>query len=101
MRKRKPVRSPSRTADKFIIRLPPGMRERITTGATINRRSMNSEIISRLQRSFEQTSAIESCDPEWDSAELSPREWKLLQQFRQLAHPQQQALVSFIEPEGS
>lgn len=98
MRKRKPVRPSSRTADKFIIRLPPGMRERITHGATVNRRSMNSEIIIRLQRSFEQASLLESSETELEGAELSLREWKLLKQFRQLAQHQKQALFSLIEP---
>lgn len=39
----------SRDSDKFISRLPVGMRDRIKVAAAINRRSMNSEIILRLQ----------------------------------------------------
>lgn len=38
----------SRTADKFVIRLPDGMREQIAETAKINHRSMNSEIIAVL-----------------------------------------------------
>ena len=38
----------SRTADKFVVRLPDGMRERIGEVARSHRRSMNSEIIARL-----------------------------------------------------
>lgn len=42
----------SRTADKFVVRLPDGMREKIAEVARTHHRSMNSEIISRLERSM-------------------------------------------------
>lgn len=42
----------SRTADKFVVRLPDGMREQIADVAKVNHRSMNSEIISRLSKSL-------------------------------------------------
>lgn len=42
----------SRTADKFVVRLPDGLRGRIFDVAASNRRSMNSEIIHRLERSI-------------------------------------------------
>lgn len=54
MRPFKPAVYSSRTADKFVVRLPDGMRERITEVAKENHRSMNSEIIARLQNSLEQ-----------------------------------------------
>lgn len=38
----------SRSADKFVVRYPDGMREKIGEIAKTNRRSMNSEIISCL-----------------------------------------------------
>jgi hypothetical protein len=44
----------SRTADKFVVRLPDGMRERVAEVARVNHRSMNSEIIARLQQSLGQ-----------------------------------------------
>ncbi len=44
--------SNSRTADKFVVRLPDGLRGRIFDVAASNRRSMNSEIIHRLERSI-------------------------------------------------
>ncbi|MBA1278132.1 Arc family DNA-binding protein [Stutzerimonas stutzeri] len=43
----------SRTADKFVVRLPDGMRDRIAEVANQGHRSMNSEIVERLARSFE------------------------------------------------
>lgn len=42
----------SRTADKFVVRLPDGMREQIAEVAREHHRSMNSEIIARLERSL-------------------------------------------------
>ena len=42
----------SRTADKFVVRLPDGMRELIFDVAKENHRSMNSEIIDRLKKSL-------------------------------------------------
>lgn len=42
----------SRTADKFVVRLPDGMRERIADVAKEHHRSMNSEIIARLEKSL-------------------------------------------------
>lgn len=39
----------SRTADKFVLRMPDGMRERIAEIAQKNHRSMNSEIVLHLE----------------------------------------------------
>jgi hypothetical protein len=43
---------PSRTADQFVVRFPDGMRDRITIEAKANNRSMNAEIIARLEGSI-------------------------------------------------
>lgn len=43
---------PSDKADKFVLRLPEGMRDRIKAAAQKNNRSMNSEVIARLETSF-------------------------------------------------
>ncbi|MBH3375283.1 Arc family DNA-binding protein [Pseudomonas juntendi] len=42
----------SRTADKFVVRLPDGLRADIAVLAESNDRSMNSEIVNRLKRSI-------------------------------------------------
>ncbi|HDS1792974.1 Arc family DNA-binding protein [Pseudomonas putida] len=44
----------SRTADKFVVRLPDGLRADIAVLAGDNDRSMNSEIVNRLKRSITQ-----------------------------------------------
>jgi hypothetical protein len=43
----------SRKLDKFILRFPEGMRDRIADAAKSNNRSMNAEVVSRLQNSFD------------------------------------------------
>ncbi|HCN62157.1 MAG TPA: Arc family DNA-binding protein [Pseudomonas sp.] len=87
----------SRTADKFVVRLPDGMRERIAEVARNHHRSMNSEIIARLEQSLIQEGALgDEPSLRLDSPELSLNERELLQRFRQLSHRQQNALVSLI-----
>lgn len=44
---------PSDAAAKFMVRLPGDMRDRIAEEAKTNNRSMNAEIVQRLQSSFE------------------------------------------------
>jgi plasmid stability protein len=43
---------PSETADKFVVRLPQGMRDRIKVKAATTRRTMNSLIIHALDRAL-------------------------------------------------
>lgn len=87
----------SRTADKFVVRLPDGMRERIAEVARDHHRSMNSEIIARLEQSLIQEGSLgEELSMRLDSPELSLHERELLQRFRQLSYRQQNALVSLI-----
>jgi hypothetical protein len=38
--------------DQFVLRLPPGMRDRIKVSAVLNRRSMNAEIIHYIDQSL-------------------------------------------------
>jgi len=53
----------SRTADKFVVRLPDGMRERIAEVAREHHRSMNSEIIARLERSLIDGDLVDETGP--------------------------------------
>ncbi|WP_434701422.1 transcriptional regulator AmrZ [Pseudomonas aeruginosa] len=87
----------SRTADKFVVRLPEGMREQIAEVARSHHRSMNSEIIARLEQSLLQEGALQdNLGVRLDSPELSLHERELLQRFRQLTHRQQNAQVALI-----
>ncbi|HEY0290311.1 MAG TPA: Arc family DNA-binding protein [Pseudomonas sp.] len=42
-----------REEEKFVVRLPPGMRARIADEAKVSKRSMNSEIINRMESSLD------------------------------------------------
>lgn len=54
---RKPF--PSETQERFIIRFPDGMRDRIKEAAEANNRSMNAEIVARLEGSFDPQTSTE------------------------------------------
>ncbi len=45
---------PSDAQDRFMVRLPDGLRDRIAEAAKANNRSMNAEIVARIHASFEQ-----------------------------------------------
>lgn len=45
--------------EKFVVRLPDGMRERIALQARENTRSMNSEIVHRLETTAELEAALD------------------------------------------
>ena len=49
--KREPY--PSETQDRFLVRFPEGMRAKIAELSKANNRSMNAEIIARLQASLD------------------------------------------------
>jgi len=51
---------PSRTAPQFVVRMPDEhFRDRIAEAAKANNRSMNAEIVARLQASFDPASSTE------------------------------------------
>lgn len=51
---------PGRGADQFPLRLPEGMRERIKESAEASGRSMNAEIVARLELTFRDENSRES-----------------------------------------
>lgn len=46
--------TPSRALDKIIVRLPDGMRDRLKGAADTNNRSVNAEVVARLEDSFDE-----------------------------------------------
>lgn len=48
--------------DKFVVRLPDGMRDRIKAAADANSRSMNAEIVSVLEDRFPPDDDIDKVD---------------------------------------
>jgi hypothetical protein len=58
---------PSEQQDRFIVRFPDGMRDKIGVAARRNKRSMNAEIVSRLEASFSSVElAVQSKDEDED-----------------------------------
>ncbi|EJK83558.1 Arc family DNA-binding protein [Rhizobium sp. AP16] len=53
----RPPKTPNEELDKFLLRMPDGLRERIKSAAELNNRSMNGEIVERLQYTFEELDA--------------------------------------------
>lgn len=45
---------PSDTADKVLVRMPDGMRDQLKAAAKASNRTMNAEIVARLQASLEE-----------------------------------------------
>jgi hypothetical protein len=60
----------SREHPQIRIRLPPKLKEKIKEAAHDNRRSMNAEVIARLQASFEE-----------DAGEVTPDQMELLMEL--------------------
>lgn len=50
---------PSEQADKFLVRLPEGMRDRIRKVAKLNGRSMNAEIVATLDEAYPDERSVE------------------------------------------
>jgi len=48
----------SRESDKFVLRLPEGMREKIAELAKSSGRSMNAELVHRIQRTIDEDTAL-------------------------------------------
>ncbi|MDP4076247.1 Arc family DNA-binding protein [Acidovorax sp. A1169] len=52
MDNKQPQDTESRHADKYIVRFPDGMRDRLKAAAKYNNRTLNAEIVARLEGSF-------------------------------------------------
>lgn len=70
----------SRHADKFVVRMPDGMRDKIADIAVSNHRSMNSEIVLQLERMINDATALPTSGPMAQSAD----EVRILEAFRKL-----------------
>lgn len=51
---------PSEEKEKFMLRMPEGLREKLASVAQANGRSMNSELITRIEASFDVRIGLES-----------------------------------------
>ena len=91
---------------KFVVRLPTRMRDQIALAAKHYRRSMNSEIIARLEQSFgalPNDEIEEAIQPAFHARvetlfrnHLSDDEQQLMQSFRLLSKEKQMALLHLL-----
>lgn len=82
----------SRTAEKFVVRMPDGMREQIAEQAQANRRSANSEIVSRLATSLDEDGAGTG----GEAKPCSKQERDLLHAYRLLSPAKKKALLALL-----
>jgi hypothetical protein len=69
---------PSQAQDRIIIRMPDGMRDKLSAIARANGRSMTAEVVHRLEQSFERDATSDAVPdfvtPEVVSAVLETRD---------------------------
>jgi len=96
--------------EKFVVRLPSGMRSQIADVARTNRRSMNSEIIARLEDSMANAYVLSEAsaetlttvqEPSTPAGNSTPQakeflEEHLLAHFRRLSPEKQRALLELL-----
>lgn len=82
----------SRHADKFVVRLPDGMRDKIAAIAAGNHRSMNSEIVMHLERLVDEATPVITSSP----LAQSPDEIRILEAFRWLSKEKQAAALLLL-----
>ena len=91
---------------KFVVRLPIQLRNRVADAAKYYRRSMNSEIVTRLEQSFSGLPDLGSPDklaPEMHealeaffSSSMEPDEELLVRAYRRLPGEKKRALINLI-----
>ena len=91
---------------KFVVRLPAAMRDQVAEAAAHYRRSMNSEIVARLEQSFgvlPRMSTEQDVEPPLHPhleaifrSTLNENEKMLIKVFRRLDGARQQALLDLL-----
>ena len=88
---------------KFVLRLPPDMRVKIVEASGRYRRSINSEIVARLEHSFSAGSPGDVAPPLHPQLErvlrsrLDEEEQRLIKGFRHLEKKKRDALLEFLD----
>ncbi len=91
------VLPPTKNAEKFVVRLPQGMRARIAETARRYRRSMNSEIVTRLERSLDGSPASDGEGAMLPGTRsLSELEIRLVNLFRRLPDAKRAAILELL-----
>jgi Arc-like DNA binding dprotein len=75
---KKPIRPAGRGSDQFVIRFPEGMRDRVANLAAANGRSMNAELIDRLEKSMSYNDSIQELEKSISDL------WILIRNYREI-----------------
>jgi len=96
----------TRLTHNFVVRFPEGMRERIQEAARLYRRSMNSEIVARMEQSLNglpdqqfESAIAPAFFPEIERAlrgNLTREEEALVLCFRRLSDSKRKALMELL-----
>lgn len=109
MIKKKHTSAPTHDVEKFVVRLPHGMRARIAEVSRLSHRSMNSEIVARLEDSLDSQMRIAEPQSPYPTGgaglqavdktkqEDGSQEQLLLECFRRLSGTRRKALIEFLE----
>ena len=91
---------------KFVVRLPVKLRNQIDDADKYYRRSMNSEIVARLEQSFSglntevrEDDLIPNLHPQYETVfgrGLSDEEERIIQAYRRLGSEKQAALLELL-----
>ena len=91
---------------KFVLRLPDELRDRVAEAATLYRRSINSEIVARLEQSLggiPEDDAERQVEPPFFTQiettfrrDLSDDEDRMIRLYRRLSRQQRQALLDLM-----
>ena len=88
---------------RFLVRFPPELRDRIAHAAGHYRRSLNSEIVARLERSFDGLPRDETGSDEARAddrfafaSDLTDEEARLVRRYRRLSERQRAALLELL-----
>ncbi len=88
---------------KFVARLPLNVRDRVVEAAHQYRRSINSEIVARLEQSFSDCSQSKIAPPLHPHLEhvlrgrLDDTEKRLIDSFRRLGTKKREALMTLLD----
>jgi predicted DNA-binding protein len=63
---RKAAKPPGRGSDQFVIRFPEGMRDRLAKLAAANGRSMNAELVHRLETTMTENGILKYAEVEME-----------------------------------
>lgn len=90
---------------RFVVRLPAAMKDELFDAARVYRRSVNSEIVVRLQQSLQGAALLQDSpepqplNPQLEqmlNSRLTDEEAALLQAFRRLNEARQAALLKLL-----